>query len=117
MNTTVAVTPSPCTPRRQHAHQLRVFVLTESDAVMLILNAGQHPAVPGGFTLDDFTIDEPAGAVTYPAGHTRPMSPKRTVTFGALCTGCPLRARCTSAADGRSMSIHPHEALLRAARA
>jgi transposase len=76
-----------------------------------------RPAVPGGFTLDDFTIDEPAGAVTCPAGHTRPMSPKRTVTFGALCAGCPLRQRCTSAADGRSMSIHPHEQLLRAARA
>jgi hypothetical protein len=75
------------------------------------------PAVPGGFTLDDFTIDEPAGAVTCPAGHTRPMSPKRTVTFGRLCVGCPLRQRCTTAADGRSMSIHPHEQLLRAARA
>jgi len=76
-----------------------------------------RPAVPGGFTLDDFTIDEPAGTVTCPAGHTRPMSPKRTVTFGALCTHCPLRQRCTTAADGRSMSIHPHEQLLRAARA
>jgi len=76
-----------------------------------------RPAVPGGFTLDDFTIDEPAGTVTCPAGHTRPMSPKRTVTFGALCAHCPLRQRCTGAADGRSMSIHPHEQLLRAARA
>ncbi len=76
-----------------------------------------RPAVPGGFTLDDFTVDELAGKVTCPAGHTRPMSPKRTVTFGALCVGCPLRQRCTSAADGRSMSIHPHEQLLRAARA
>ncbi|HXA12770.1 MAG TPA: transposase [Mycobacterium sp.] len=76
-----------------------------------------RPAVPGGFTLDNFTIDEPAGAVTCPAGHTRPMSPKRTVTFGRLCIGCPLRQRCTTAADGRSMSIHPHEQLLRAARA
>jgi len=76
-----------------------------------------RPAVPGGFTLDDFTVDELAGTVTCPAGHTRPMSPKRTVTFGALCAGCPLRARCTSAAGGRSMSIHPHEQLLRTARA
>jgi hypothetical protein len=74
-------------------------------------------AVPGGFTLDDFTIDEPAGTVTCPAGHTRPMSPKRTVTFGRLCAHCPLRRRCTTAADGRSMSIHKHEQLLRAARA
>jgi len=39
------------------------------------------------------------------------------VTFGAACAGCPLRPRCTTARDGRSMTIHPHEDLLRAARA
>jgi hypothetical protein len=76
-----------------------------------------RPAVPGGFTIDDFTIDEQAGAVTCPAGVTRPMSKTRTVTFGAACAGCPLRPRCTTAKDGRSMAIHPHEDLLRAARA
>ena len=76
-----------------------------------------RPAVPGGFTIDDFTIDEHAGTVTCPAGLTRPMSQKRTVTFGAACAGCPLRGRCTTAKDGRSMTIHPHEDLLRAARA
>ena len=76
-----------------------------------------QPAVPGGFTLDDFTISEDQGTVTCPAGVTRPMSPARTVTFGAACAGCPLRQRCTTARDGRSMTIHPHEGLLRAARA
>jgi Transposase DDE domain/Transposase domain (DUF772) len=76
-----------------------------------------RPAVEGGFTLDDFDIDEDAGTVTCPAGHTRPMSATRTVTFGKLCAGCPLRTRCTTAAEGRSMTIHPHENLLRAARA
>ena len=76
-----------------------------------------QPAVAGGFTLDDFTISEQDGTVTCPAGHTRPMSGKRTVTFGALCAACPLRDRCTTAKDGRSMTIHPHEDLLRAARA
>ena len=76
-----------------------------------------RPAVPGGFTIDDFTIDEQAGTVTCPAGVTRPMSRTRTVTFGAACAGCPLRERCTTARDGRSMTIHPHEDLLRAARA
>ena len=76
-----------------------------------------RPAVPGGFTIDDFTIDEQAGTVTCPAGLTRPMTRTRTVTFGAACAGCPLRQRCTTAKDGRSMTIHPHEDLLRAARA
>jgi len=76
-----------------------------------------RPAVPGGFTADDFTVNEDDGTVTCPAGHARPMSGKRTVTFGALCASCPLRARCTTAKDGRSMTIHPHDDLLRAARA
>jgi len=76
-----------------------------------------RPAVPGGFTSGDFTVDEQAGAVTCPAGVTRPLTRTRTVTFGAACAGCPLRERCTTAKDGRSMTIHPHEDLLRAARA
>src|SRR5436190_325158 len=74
-------------------------------------------AVPDGFTLDDFTPDENDGTVTCPNGNTRPMSPARTVTFGRLCADCPLRQRCTTAKTGRSMTIHPHEDLLRAARA
>jgi Transposase DDE domain/Transposase domain (DUF772) len=76
-----------------------------------------RPAVPGGFTLDDFTLDQDAGTVTCPAGLTRPMSKTRTVTFGAACAGCPLRPRCTTRKDGRPMTIHPHEHLLREARA
>ena len=74
-------------------------------------------AVPGGFTLDDFTVDEEQGTVTCPAGQVRQMSKTRTVTFGAACAACPLRERCTTAKDGRSMTIHPHDGLLRAARA
>jgi hypothetical protein len=75
------------------------------------------PAVSGGFTVDDFTVDEDAATVTCPAGQTRPISPRRTVTFGALCRDCPLRARCTTAKTGRSMDLHDHDDLLRAARA
>lgn len=75
------------------------------------------PAVPGGFTLDDFDVNEQDATVTCPAGNTRPMSAARTVTFGRLCADCPLRERCTTAKDGRSMTIHKHEDLLRAARA
>jgi hypothetical protein len=74
-------------------------------------------AVPGGFTLDDFSIDEKDSTLTCPAGNTRPISPSRTVTFGRLCADCPLRQRCTTSKTGRSMTIHEHEDLLRAARA
>lgn len=72
--------------------------------------------VPGGFTLDDFTVDEQAATVRCPAGHTRPISRTRIATFGALCRGCPLAARCTTAKAGRSLTLHEHDDLLRTAR-
>jgi hypothetical protein len=71
--------------------------------------------VPGGFTIDS-TVDEEQGTVTCPAGVTRPMSPARAVSLGPACARCPLRDLCTTAKDGRSMTIHPHDDLLRAAR-
>jgi hypothetical protein len=45
--------------------------------------------VEGGFTgddvtVDDFTVDEQAGTVGCPAGHTRPISRTRIAGFGAL---------------------------------
>jgi len=55
--------------------------------------------------------------LTCPAGVTRSLSSKRTVTFGVACRGCPLRTQCTTATDGRSVHIHQHEALQRAHRA
>ena len=76
-----------------------------------------RPAVPGGFTLAEFTIDEAAGTATCPHGLTRPISRTRSVTFGAGCRGCPLRERCTTAAAGRTLQLHPHDALQRAHRA
>lgn len=72
-----------------------------------------RPAVPGGFTLDEFTVDEAAGTVTCPAGITRPISPSRQVAFGAACRGCPLRARCTTATRGRHLRVHQHDRLMR----
>jgi Transposase DDE domain/Transposase domain (DUF772) len=73
--------------------------------------------VEGGFTADDFTVDELAGTVTCPAGVTRTIPPARHVVFGAACRTCPLRARCTTSKSGRALSLTPHDRLLRAARA
>jgi IS5 family transposase len=75
------------------------------------------PAVAGGFTRDDFTIDMAAGTVTCPAGITRQITASNAVTFGTACRGCPLRQRCTTAKNGRILHLHQHEDLLRAARA
>ncbi|WP_167541016.1 transposase [Rhodococcus jostii] len=76
-----------------------------------------HAAVEGGFTVDDFTVDEPAGTVTCPAGNTRPITKARHVIFGALCRDCPLSARCTTSKSGRTLDLHERDALLRRARA
>ena len=91
--------------------------LTEAGHQAVIKPGPLKPAVEGGFTLDDFIIDETAGTVICPAGITRPISARRNVTFGAACRGCPLRARCTTSKTGRALILHEHDALLRAARA
>jgi DDE family transposase/transposase-like protein DUF772 len=73
-------------------------------------------AVPGGFTIHDFRIDRQAGMVRCPAGATAPITSSGRVSFARHCRGCPLRGRCTTAKDGRTIHLHPHEDELRAAR-
>jgi hypothetical protein len=73
-------------------------------------------AVEGGFTIDEFLVDERAGTVACPAGHPRPISKTRVATFGALCRDCPLRARCTTSKTGRKIVLHERDDLLRHAR-
>ena len=90
--------------------------LAEAGHTAVIKPMPLRPAVVGGFTLDDFTVDEHAGTVTCPNGTTRPITTRRSVTFGAACRGCPLRQQCTTSKTGRSLILHPHDALLRAAR-
>jgi hypothetical protein len=75
-----------------------------------------RPAVPAGFTLDDFSIDQAAGTATCPNGLTRRITRARAVVFGTACRDCPLQARCTTSKDGRTLRLHEHETLLRAAR-
>jgi hypothetical protein len=91
--------------------------LAQAGHTAIIKPKALKPAVEGGFTLDDFTVDETAAAVTCPAGITRPVTVRRNVTFGAACRGCPLRHRCTTSKHGRALILHQHDALLRTARA
>jgi hypothetical protein len=55
--------------------------------------------------------------VTCPNQITRPITGTRAVIFGAACRDCPLRDRCTTSATGRTLRLHPHDALQRAHRA
>ena len=69
--------------------------------------------IGGRFAKDQFTLDFAAGQLTCPAGAVMPFAPGKTVRFPKeTCAACPLRARCTTSSNGRSVSIHPDEALL-----
>ena len=86
------------------------------------------------FPKEDFRIDLEAGSCTCPAGNVA----RRIVSFGtrtgpagrthrlkvfrfdaAVCGVCPLRSQCVagSSGAGRTVQLHPQEALLQQARA
>ena len=67
----------------------------------------------GRFTKNQFSTGFSAGRLTCPAGVSMPFTPGKTVRFPkGTCAACPLRARCTASPSGRSVAIHPDEALL-----
>jgi transposase len=67
----------------------------------------------GRFAKDQFSLDFAAGRLTCPAGVSMPFSPGMTVRFPKdTCAACALRSRCTASSNGRSVAIHPDEALL-----
>lgn len=73
-------------------------------------------AVPGGFTIDDFTVDHRGRQVICPAGVARSITAHGNAVFGVACRDCALRAQCTTSASGRTTKIGPHDALQRKAR-
>ena len=75
-----------------------------------------RPTVPGGFDRDDFIVDHDQRTVTCPNQLTVAISNKGYANFGVRCRACPLRERCTTAKDGRSMHIGAHDAELVEAR-
>ncbi len=86
------------------------------------------------FPKEDFHIDLEAGSCTCPAGNVtwriRPLGTRTAATGrthqlkafqfdGAVCGVCPRRPQCVAAAPdtGRTVQLHPQEALLQQARA
>ena len=90
--------------------------IAKAEHVAVLKPKPLQAAVEGGFTVDDFTVDQAAGTVTCPGAHARPISRTGVATFGALCRACPLRSRCTTSKTGRKLVLHEHDALLRQAR-
>jgi IS5 family transposase len=74
------------------------------------------PKIDGGYTRDDFIVDHDKRTVTCPEGHTINIAAKGTASFRKRCIGCPSRERCTTAKDGRSLTISQHDDELVTAR-
>ena len=87
------------------APHLDAFAAAGYDTAIKPINP--KPLIAGGFTRDDFTIDTDAQTVTCPAGHTKAVK-SGAARFGASCSSCPLRPRCTTSAAGRSVTVDAH---------
>jgi transposase len=75
-----------------------------------------------GFTHADFQIDLEARWVTCPGGHTaKPKGNGKGILRAQFrkrwCMACPLRSRCCTGKQGRSLSFHAGYTLLQQARA
>ena len=105
------------------AERRRALVEREIEAVGKV---GIHR--PGGrYAKADFDVDLEKGTVTCPAGHMVSQSRGKRDKKGRVwqvfefprqqCQSCSLRDRCTTAQrTGRTVRLHPEEALLQAAR-
>lgn len=75
----------------------------------------------GCFGKDDFDVDLEANTVACPAGHVVEIRAHGEgggrADFAEHCATCPLRLRCTTSTSGRSVTIHPKEAVLQRAKA
>jgi len=65
------------------------------------------------FPKTEFQLDWERSLLRCPNQQEMPFVPGGVVQFPAeLCQACPLRERCTTSRNGRSVRIHPDEALL-----
>ena len=71
----------------------------------------RKPHIKNGYHRDDFGIDTGARTVTCPARHTTRIRPGGNAPFAKWCNGCPLRARCTTSKNGRTIKVDKHHDL------
>jgi hypothetical protein len=86
----------------------------------LVAKVGERPN-GGLFPKSAFVVNLERHCVTCPGGQTTDRfatcaDGSKVFQFRERCGGCELRARCTRAALGRDLRVHPQEAYLQAAR-
>jgi len=93
-----------------------------ADAARVLIAKVPRGTNQGRFPKTAFRIDLAAGTCTCPGDQTtreqrRIAGGRQGFVFApATCGPCPLRAQCVAGAGGRTVALHPQEALLQAAR-
>ena len=104
-----------CTLRELHidrAYLASTLVQQRTDTLAIFCKAWPVHQGPY-FPKTAFTLDWHQQVLQCPGGVTMAFEPGGMVKFpAATCARCALRPRCTTSATGRSVSIHPDEALL-----
>lgn len=95
------------------AYLSSTLVRERGEHLQIFCKAWRVRNTTGRYPKTEFSIDFDTGQLTCPAKVSMPFEPGKTVHFPKdTCAACPLRARCTTSATGRSISIHPDEQLL-----
>jgi hypothetical protein len=108
-----------CTLRELHIDRAYLAsTLVQQRPATLAIFCKAWPVQQGPFfPKTAFTLDWQQHVLQCPGGVTMPFEPGGMVQFpAATCAPCALRPRCTTSASGRSVSIHPDEALLQELR-
>ena len=108
-----------CTLRELHidrAYLASQLVQQRSETLAIFCKAWPVRQGPY-FPQSAFQLDWARYELRCPGGEIMPFTPGEVVKFpAATCAGGALRERCTASASGRSVSIHPDEALLQELR-
>jgi hypothetical protein len=113
------VAAQQCTLRElplDRAYLARTLVQQRSETLTMFCKA--WPVHPGPyFSKNAFHLDWEQHTLQCPGGACMPFVPGEVVKFpAATCARCAWRERCTTSASGRSVTIHPDEALLQELR-
>jgi transposase len=108
-----------CTLRELHIDRAYLAsTLVQQRAETLAIFCKAWPGRQGpSFPKSAFQLDWERYELRCPGGEIMPFTPGEVVRFPATtCASCALRDLCTTSASGRSVSIHPDEALLQELR-
>jgi IS5 family transposase len=90
--------------------------LVEKEMEAVIKPVPLRPAVDGGYSLDDFEIDQDRKTVTCPEGVTVKINANGRARFGKNCATCPSKRQCTKSKAGRTIVLHENSSILAIAR-